>query len=99
MDLGGTLSLEPIAPFRYMNHCCQPNSQLFIIPPERPEADEFPSMIVEAMRSIRPGEEVTIDYGWPAECAIPCHCQSKYCRGWIVAREEVHLVPKPDAAR
>jgi SET domain-containing protein len=99
MDLGGTLSLEPIAPFRYLNHSCEPNSRLFIIPPERPEGEDNPGMILEAVRSVRPGEELTIDYGWPAECAIPCHCQSRHCRGWIVAREEAHLVPKPDAAR
>lgn len=99
MDLGGTLSLEPDAPFRYLNHSCQPNSQLFIIPPERPDEDETPGMILEAIRVIRLGQELTIDYGWPADCAIPCYCQSKKCRGWVVAREELHLVPKPDAGR
>jgi hypothetical protein len=99
MDLGGTLSLEPDAPFRFLNHSCEPNSQLFIVPAERPDAGEYPSMILEATRTIAPGEELTIDYGWPADCAIPCFCQSRRCRGWIVDREEMHLIPKPDAAR
>ncbi len=101
MDLGGTLSLEPAAPFRYLNHCCEPNAQLFIVPPERPEDDPVPVMILEAIRTIRPGQEMTIDYGWPADCAIPCHCQSTKCRGWIVAKEELHevLAQQPGRAR
>src|SRR5688572_178694 len=94
MDLGGTLSLEPGAPFRFINHSCDPNSRLFIIPAERPEAGESPSLILEAVRTIRPGEELTIDYAWPAEFAVPCQCQSRHCRGWIVASEEAHLIQK-----
>lgn len=94
MDLGGALSLEPNAPFRYLNHSCEPNAQLFVVPPERPDDEPIPIMILEAIRTIRPGQEVTIDYAWPAEHAIPCHCQSDNCRGWIVDREERHLIPK-----
>lgn len=93
MDLGGTLSLEPRAPFRYVNHSCEPNSQLFIVPPERPGED--PVLILEATRTIPPGQELTIDYAWPAEYAVPCQCQSARCRGWIVARDEQHLIPVP----
>ena len=93
MDLGGTLSLEPRGPFRYLNHSCEPNAQLFIVPPERP--DEDPVLILEATRTIRPGQELTIDYAWPAEYAVPCQCQSISCRGWIVARDEQHLIPVP----
>jgi len=90
MDLGGSLSLEPSGPFRYINHACQPNAGLFIIAPARP--DENPVIIVEACRRIRPGEEITIDYAWAAEHAIPCRCQSEDCRGWIVAKHEIHLL-------
>jgi len=96
MDLGGTLSLEPGPPFRYLNHCCEPNAQLFLVPPERPEDDLVPVMIVEARRTIRPGDEITIDYAWPSEHAIPCQCQSDNCRGWIVAREEVDQIPRQE---
>jgi hypothetical protein len=99
MDLGGTLSLEPDPPFRYMNHSCEPNAKLFILPAERPEAGEYPRLILEAVRTIPPGQELTIDYAWPADGAVPCHCQSLYCRGWIVSREEAHLVQKLDAGR
>lgn len=30
------------------------------------------------------GQELTIDYNWPAIFAIPCACRSAQCRGWIV---------------
>ena len=101
MDLGGTLSLEPAAPFRYLNHSCEPNAQLFLVPPERPEDDPLPLMILEALRTIRPGDQVMIDYSWPAEHAIVCHCQSDKCRGWIVARDQLKELHarQPDPAR
>lgn len=47
---------------------------------------------VEALRTIRKGEEITVDYAWPASWAIPCHCGSKNCRGWIVDKNERHLL-------
>ncbi len=101
MDLGGTLSLEPGAPFRYINHSCEPNAQLFLVPPERPDDDPVPVMILEAVRTIRPGDQVTIDYAWPAEHAIACHCRSSKCRGWIVDRDQLQelLDREPDPAR
>lgn len=43
---------------------------------------------VEATRNIEPGEQLTIDYAWPAAVAIPCLCGSIHCRGWIVADDE-----------
>ena len=90
------VSLSDCEPPDYVNHSCEPNAQLFIVPAER--EDETPSMILEALRTIRPGQELTIDYAWPAEYAIPCQCQSSRCRGWIVARQERHLVPEQPAA-
>ncbi|MDR0392282.1 MAG: hypothetical protein LBH59_10280, partial [Planctomycetaceae bacterium] len=39
---------------------------------------------VETLRDILPGEQLTIDYAWPAEKAIKCQCGCKKCRGWIV---------------
>ncbi len=41
---------------------------------------------------VHAGEELTIDYGWPAEVAIPCLCGSRHCRGWIVDPDEVELL-------
>ena len=47
-------------------------------------------LTVEA--DIEPGEQMTIDYGWPAKSAIPCGCGSPECRKWIVAAEELGQV-------
>lgn len=35
------------------------------------------------------GQELTIDYNWPAIFAIPCACRSPQCRGWIVAPKDL----------
>ncbi|WP_145052131.1 SET domain-containing protein [Lignipirellula cremea] len=97
MDLGGDFTLEPGAPFRFMNHSCDPNCELFIY---EDEGDPTPAdrLHVAALRTIEPGEELTIDYGWPAHYAIRCLCGTAVCRGWIVAPEELDDVD-PDAAR
>jgi hypothetical protein len=46
-------------------------------------------VLIGARQAIQPGQELTIDYAWPANAAIPCLCQSKSCRGWIVAAKEL----------
>lgn len=84
---------EPDAPFRYLNHSCEPNCRL-LLPPEgdRSYARRKPWVKVEALRDITAGEQLTIDYAWPADAAIPCGCASPNCRGWIVDASEVVLV-------
>lgn len=91
IDLGDCLSLEPAAPFRYLNHSCEPNCVIYIIEDDEEETPrgESPVVLVEATRRIRPGDELTIDYAWPADAAIPCGCSSRRCRGWIVSDEEL----------
>ncbi|MDR1924030.1 MAG: hypothetical protein LBQ66_06620 [Planctomycetaceae bacterium] len=49
---------------------------------------------VETLRDILPGEQLTIDYAWPADKAAKCQCGSPKCRGWIVAADEIDLLPK-----
>ena len=44
---------------------------------------------VETTRDVLPGEELTIDYSWPADRAMKCLCGAKTCRGWIVDPEEL----------
>ena len=44
---------------------------------------------VESTRDILPGEELTIDYAWPADRAFKCLCGSPNCRGWIVDPAEL----------
>jgi uncharacterized protein len=84
MDLGHHRSLEPIAPFRYLNHSCAPNAEIITFT-YGPYATDRPSQLfLEAIRPIAPGDEITIDYAWSAECAIPCRCGSTDCRGWVV---------------
>ena len=92
MDLAEGVVLEPHAPFRYLNHSCAPNCELFTWDEDDPKSCD--RLWVQALRRIKPGDELTIDYAWPAEGAIPCSCLSELCRGWIVSKEEAHRVPR-----
>lgn len=90
IDLGESFSLEPAAPFRYLNHACEPNCVIYLLEADEESATgEVPVLLVEATRRICPGEELTIDYAWPADAAIPCGCSSHECRGWIVSADEL----------
>lgn len=93
MEMDNDRYVVPKAPFRYMNHSCNPNCEIFMWEEDAidPALNSRP-LFVGARRSIRPGEELTIDYAWPAELAIPCDCRSTECRGWIVAPEDKHRV-------
>jgi len=94
MEFGDGLALDPAAPFRYLNHSCRPNCALYIYDAEDDRGQPAaPELWVEALVPIEPGEQLTIDYGWPAEAAIPCACGSPNCRGWIVAEDEAHRLP------
>lgn len=90
MEMDGDWLLIPHAPFRFLNHSCDPNCHLLMF-------DDDPTsfggrsrpLYVETLRRIDAGEELTIDYGWPAYFAIPCACKSGKCRGWIVDPEDL----------
>ena len=93
MELGNDLLLVPKAPFRFLNHSCRPNCELFDWEDEKPDPDTgVKDLYLGVLRKVKPGAELTIDYSWPAEFAIPCQCGSKKCRGYIVAEEERHLI-------
>lgn len=94
--LEDNLSLEPVAPFRFLNHCCQPNCCLYYASAEK--EGELPCVWVEALEPITPGVELTIDYHWSADAAIPCKCGSPECRGWIVAEDQIDLIIDRQAA-
>jgi hypothetical protein len=47
---------------------------------------------MQTIRPINAGEELLIDYCWPADAAIPCRCGALGCRGWIVDPAERHLI-------
>jgi hypothetical protein len=94
MELGRGRTLEPRGTLRFLNHSCDPSCELFYHEPL--DADDEPPdrLWLKALRPIQAGEELAIDYAWPAERAIPCLCGAANCRGWIVAIEELPLVAK-----
>jgi hypothetical protein len=92
MELGENGCIEPDAPFRFLNHSCRPNCSLR----EYEVADDDGTCHLELWlaveTAIAPGEQMTIDYGWPAKHAIPCRCGSPLCRRWVVAADELKQV-------
>lgn len=92
IELNEGRGLEPAAPFRYLNHSCEPNCELFFWEAEEPAP--LDRLWLQALRPIEPGDELTIDYAWPADTAIPCGCGAAGCRGWIVSPDELPLLPQ-----
>jgi hypothetical protein len=92
MELSSGRVLEPSAPLRFVNHSCDPNCELFYWFDEDAPAQED-RLWLQTIRTIEPGAELSIDYCWPADAAIPCQCGAINCRGWIVDPEERHLLP------
>ncbi len=87
-DLGDGLHLEPAPPFRFVNHSCEPNCEFdYLEGSNQPTGKQRKTAFLFALRDIKKGEELTIDYHWPASCAIPCHCHAPSCRGWVVSEE------------
>ena len=85
--------LEPFAPFRYLNHSCEPNCVFEILETSDPVAGSPQyDMYLIANRIIEPSEQLTISYNWGAESAIPCECGSKDCVGWIVCESDLDLI-------
>ena len=72
---------------RWFNHSCDPNCQAI---------EEDGRVWIEALRKIRPGEELGYDYRIQIEEPVtraekkawPCHCGSKKCRGTLLARKK-----------
>lgn len=91
MELGSGRILEPAAPFRFLNHSCDPNCELFYWEDDPGQEDR---LWLQTICPIDAGQELLIDYCWPADAAIPCRCGAVNCRGWVVDPEELHLVSK-----
>jgi hypothetical protein len=94
MDIGEGRVLEPHAPYRYVNHSCEPNCEFdfFDLVPAG-ESQSHRRVFLISLQEIKPGEELTIDYNWSAETAIPCRCEAPTCRGWIVNPDQLAEVP------
>lgn len=91
VDMGDHGVLDPRAPFRYLNHSCEPNCELLEWESTRSAP---PQIWVHAIKTVRPSEQLTIDYGWPAESAIRCLCGTASCRGWVVDQSELSRVKR-----
>ena len=82
--------LEPDEPFRFVNHSCEPNCEFdWLENPGKGRKAWTTRLYLLAIRDIRPDEQLTIAYNWPASAAIRCQCRAPSCRGWIVAKEEL----------
>jgi hypothetical protein len=77
---------------RWINHSCDPNCEI------EADVDEDGRVWarVVALRDIRPGEELTFDYAFASEYAVPCRCGARSCRGLIIDPDEA---PTASAAR
>lgn len=65
-EVDGSVWWEPYPPFRYTNHSNEPNCVVY--------HDEFGDCtVIEALRDIEPGEELTIDYGYDPLTDQPTH--------------------------
>ncbi len=71
---------------RFINHSCNPNCETVI---------ERSRVFIDAIRNIKPGDELGYDYQltWestddPAELALyGCRCGAKHCRGTMLDTE------------
>ncbi len=89
-DIGDGQVLEPHPPFRFLNHRCEPNCEFdYTEEKSTAGAPNRKHIYLFAVREIRPGEELTIDYNWSIDAAIPCRCQAATCRGWIVEESQL----------
>ena len=82
MELPSHKLLDPAEPLRFMNHSCDPNCEIFYWEADSGEVQED-RLWLQTIRPIEAGEELLIDYAWPADAAIPCRCGAATCRGWI----------------
>jgi hypothetical protein len=70
------------------NHSCNPNAKLTEL--------YRAALILRAIRPIRAGEEITIDYHWQRPAPIPCLCGSDPCTGNIGLTYTLIDVPAAD---
>lgn len=91
IEIDAVSQMEPHAPFRFLNHCCDPNCEFDFLHGEDETRNEN-NLYLIALRNILAGEQLTIEYNWPATSAIPCECGASNCRGWVVCPWELDQV-------
>jgi hypothetical protein len=65
---------------RWVNHSCEPN--VVVEAGVTRQGNGWAQL--QALRDLKPGEELFYDYALPAELKEKCACGAKRCRGWIV---------------
>ncbi len=82
MDLDEEYLLEPTVPATFLNHSCNPNSELIQL--------SDVSLGLVAICNIEEGTELCFDYQWEAADWLPrCGCGARNCRGWVVEKDGV----------
>lgn len=88
---------------RWINTGCEPNAIAFIHSENKKKPDPKKDRVfIEALRTIKPGEEIIYDYGFafdiPYTVALlrlwACHCGSPKCRGTMLKGKKVRDVIK-----
>jgi len=77
-DLDGNVEWNPA---RLINHSCDPNCETIQVGNR---------IWIEAIRSIKPGEELSYNYGYDLDHYRdhPCRCGSPHCLGYIVRKSQ-----------
>ncbi len=88
-DLDGNVGWNPA---RHINHSCSPNCEA---------QNEEGRIWVIAVRTIRPDEEITFNYGYDIADYRdhPCCCGAPDCVGYIVAEEFLDTVRERESIR
>jgi SET domain-containing protein len=71
---------DMVCQMRWINHSCEPNASVEC----DLDADGTGWARIVARTPIHGGNEITFDYAFPAELAMPCHCGAPTCRGLII---------------
>lgn len=88
---------------RWINTSCEPNAIAFIHSEDKKNPDpKKDRVIIEALRAIKPGEEITYDYGFEFEVPYTkkllktwaCHCGSPKCRGTMLGGKKLKAFVK-----
>jgi len=70
---------------RHINHSCEPNCAAY----EVEHKDGSLAIVIETLRLVRRGEELSLDYALDVDQAdkgdFPCCCAASRCRGTMVA--------------
>ena len=81
-DLDGNV---PWNTARLINHSCEPNCEAVA---------KAKRIFINALHDIKQGTELTFDYGFDVEYYQdhPCRCGCESCVGYIVSREQWHIL-------